>query len=380
MFIYDQAPLKNAAERKKQLYVTWFKEDREMAEPILHALSERGAATAVMERSEEACRHDDYIRIVTEQISTCNVGLVMLSKAAFAAENRELQQIMWYEVGFMMSLGIKLVLFFLDIEPWERNNYLNTTPVRQVQGTDSLEQLMQIIEANEVQEKVFYEDPELNRYASRRINYYKLTTLFNIYKKDMDEIYKDISKYDDDDDDDEDEEDNGGLSPEALEQKRKMDMLTEMLSELNCGCTVLSFNDRRGLNGELEPYYPEIHTIIRDSPIHQDYSKPKLMNQEASPEIYATVQAEFVIPVHSLLGVTFKPFLAINKISRFKAEHIKRILQSNAGGEGEDMDIVLMKKDDTKEQRFYFLLEMYTMDSWEGLEAYAKRLNHVWPQ
>ena len=380
MFIYDQAPLKNAAERKKQLYVTWFAEDRPMAEPVIRALSERGTATVLMERSAEICRHDDYIQKATDRIGTCNVGLVMLSKAVFDPANAELQQIMWYEVGFMMSLGIRLVLFFLDIEPKDRNDYLSRTPVRQVQGTDSIEQLLEVIEANEVQEKVFYADPELNRYASRRINYYRLTTLFNIYRKDMDAIYEDIYDPDDDEDDDEDDARDAGSGEEA-KQKAKMQLLTEMLAELNCGCTILSFNDRRGLNGELEPYYPEIDTIIRDYPIHQDYSKPKLMNQDASPDIYATVQAEFIIPVHALLGVTFKPFMAINKISRFRPRHIERIIRSNAkaGGEGTgDPDIVLIKKE--KEQRLYFLLEMYAMDSWEGLEQYGKRLNHVWPQ
>lgn len=372
MFVYDQAPLKSAAERKKQLYVTWFEEDSELAQPIVQALSERGTAVVLDQRSLVVCQHNDYIQMAMDRISTCNVGLVMLSKAVFAPENQILQQVMWYEIGFMMSLGMKLVIFFLDIPPRERNDYLNTTPVRQVQGTDSIESLMEIIEANDVQEKVFYEDAELNRYASRRINYYRLTTLFNIYKKDMDAIFDDI--YDPDDDEYEIGEAEGTAEADVLLQKAKQQMLTEMLSELGCGCTVLSFNHEENLNGALEPYFPEVHTIVRDYPIHQDYTRPKLMSQEASSEIYATVQAEFILPVHALLGVTFKPFLSMGRRSRFRPDHITRIIESNGGG----TDIVVMKK--AKEQRLYFLLEMYKMESWEEFAAYGTWLNHIWPQ
>lgn len=362
MFIYGLSPLESARTRKKQLYVTWFEEDRALAQPVLKLLSERGTAYVSNERSAEGCRHDDYVHNTLDKISGCSVGLVMLSKAMFREDNLELQQLLWYEIGLMLSRDIRLCVFFLDIPPQERNDYLHTTPIRQIQGTDSPEDLMEMLRANEVQEMVFYEDPELNYYASKRIRYTRITTMFNIYREDFRRIFKEVQRADDDVED-------------------ENELLTELLAELRIGCTVFRFNDIKKLKGELAPYFPEIDTIVRDYPISQNYAKPKLMNQDSSPDILATIQAEIVLPVHNLLGVTFKPFLAVPRGSHFKTSHLELILRSNTKGAADDpdrVDAAVIKEN--REHRVYFLMEMTEHDVEERFAQYGTRFNYLWPQ
>jgi len=358
MFIYSQEPLSSNEAKAKQLYITYLKSDEENAACVLNALATRGTSyTAVMKGIEE-CSKNDYVKSTCDIMDACRVSVVMLSRELFLKENEDMQNLFWYEVGYMSSKGVKIVLFFLDIPKNERNDYLTTTPVRQVQGTDNVDELIELLDSMRVEEKIFYSDPEVNKYASKRISYVKLTSLFNIYKKDIEKIYNTLCDMDEDVED-------------------ENEVLNELLAELRCGCTVMRFNHEEKLGVEVEPYYPEVHTIKRDYPIKQHYIKPSVINSSASPDIYATIRAEFILPIHSLLGVTFKPFLSIKRISRFKAEHIKDIILHNANHETENRDIAFYKAE--KEQRIYFLFEVDTVDSHEEFNEYGDKLNHLWP-
>lgn len=358
MFIYSQHPLSTQEAKAKQLYITCFEEDLPLAQPVFDALDERGTTYISAIRSHRLCTRSQYVKSAIDSIGSCRVAVVMLSKATFSEKNRDLQQLLWYEVGCMAGNKVKIALFFLDIPKEERNRFLTTTPVRQKQGTDSIPELIELLDSLQVEEKLFYDDPVVNRYASQRISYVKLTSVFYIYKSDLDAIYDYVSQVDE-------------------EVDSKDELLDGLLSELRCGCTVMSFNTRSRLGPEVEPYYPEVDSIVRDYPIKQNYIRPILLNNNSSPDIYATIRAEFILPIHSLLGVTFKPFLAINRVSRFRQEHIRRIIRSNAAS-AEEADIFGCKTD--KEQRVYFLFEVDTLPSGERFDRYGSMLNHLWPQ
>lgn len=358
MYIYSQEKLDDTEVIGSKMLLTYLRDDETEAKKLMTDLNCRGIYYRAVAKSESDCGKNDYISETEREINACKIFVVALSKAFFDAKNKQLQNVTWYEIGRMLGLGKKVVLYFLDIPRDKVEEYLHKTPVRQIQGCHTFEDLSAFISKSNIMQNLFYENAVTNAYASARIFYVKLTTVFNIYRSNIESIKSDLARFGGD-----------NLSDKAL--------LDAFLQELVCGCTVFRFNQRSMLGKSFAPYMDETEIIPKDFPVNFRYTRPQLLEYSAAADIYATVKSEFILPVHALLGVDFKPFLAVKKRSKFKMDHVLSVLKKNFGSDDLSARDIFVRADD-KLQRAYFLLEISASDG-AGLGV-GEKVNYLFPQ
>ena len=357
MYVYSQEVLKDTEIIGSKMLIMYLAEDEQKVGEITDALRRRGVYFGTIPKSEEFCAKIDYVGNAEREIAACKTTVVMLSKAFFEDRNKTLRNITWFEIGRVIGLGRKPVLYFLDIPREEVDEYIHRTPVRQIQGCRTADELFSLVEKCNIMENLFYADTEINKYASPRIIYVKLTTVFNVFRKNIETMRAHLSRFE-------------------PEQKTDKEVLAEFLQELACGCTVFRFNRKETLDKSHAPYLAESDMIKKDYPVNFKYTKPQLLEYSTAKDIFATVKSDLILPVHTILGVDFKPFIAIKKRSRFKPEHIIELLKMNFNTDDLSVRDVFTVTDD-KLQRAYFLLELVTTDG-SGLGA-GEKLNYLFP-
>ena len=357
MYVYSQEVLKDTEIIGSKMLITYLAEDAEKVNEITNALHERGVYFCALPKSEEICAKNDYVSNTEREIDSCKITVTVLSKAFFEERNKTLRNITWYEIGRVIGLGRKTVLYFLDIPREEVDEYIHRTPVRQIQGCRTAEELFTLVDKCNIMENLFYSDTEINKYASPRIFYVKLTTVFNVFRKNIETMRAHLNRFE-------------------HEQKSDKDVLAEFLQELACGCTVFRFNRKETLDKSHAPYLAEADMIPKDYPVNFKYTKPQLLEYSTANDIFATVKSDLILPVHTILGVDFKPFIAIKKRSKFKMEHITELLKMNFNTDDLSVRDVCTVTDD-KLQRAYFLLELVTSDG-AGLNV-GEKVNYLYP-
>ncbi|MGM9972402.1 MAG: hypothetical protein ACI35W_08330 [Anaeroplasmataceae bacterium] len=358
MYIYSKESFSNDEIIGSKMLLTYLLEDEEKVASLINALEARGIYYSAVGKSDLVCKRNSYISDIEVQIDSSKIAVIVLSKAFFDDCNKELQNITWYEIGYLLGQKKKIALYFIDIDSSDLAEKLYKTPIRQIQGCNNEGDLIKFINANNIMENLFYTDEDINRYASKRISYYKLTTVFNVYKSNILEMTKQLNKFGDD-----------------FDSKTILNMF---LQELVCGVTVTSFNKKDVLNEMFTPYLSETDIIMKDFPVNFQYSKPELLDYSSAEDIFATIKADFILPVHSLLGVNFKPFIAFRRKSKFKSEFMIHILEKNYNTSDLEKYDVFMKNDDHL-QRLYFLLDMGVSDE-EDYTIVGKKTNYMFPE
>ena len=358
MYIYSQERLNDTEIIGSKMLLMYLKDDEEAVKGLKEALDERGIYYRAVGKGVEECRKNDYVSDIEREMAACKIAVVVLSKAFFNERNLTLQNVTWYEIGNMLGMGKKIVLYFSDIERSEVNDLLHRTPVRQIQGCHTFEDLLAFISKCNIMENVFYSSAEINKYAAKLIFYVKLTTVFNVFRSNIATMREHVNRFE-------------------SEEKSEKEVLDAFLSELVCGCTVSRFNRRDELGKPFAPFLDETEIIPKDFPVNFKYSKPQLLEYSSASDIYATVKSDFILPVHALLGVDFKPFIAVKKRSKFKIDHLLDLLKKNFGNDDLSARDVFVKQDD-KLQRAYFLLELRAVDG-TGLNV-GEKVNYLFPQ
>ena len=358
MYIFSKEKLKNTEIIGSKMLLTYLEEDESKLKDLIDVLDAQGIYYSSLQKSLKICKKNQYLLNAEKEIEGSKIAVIVLSKAFFEEQNRVLQNLTWYETGCLLGQNKKIVLYFLDIDKNELQEKLYKTPVRQIQGCNKMEDLLEFIATNNIMENLFYSDGIINRFASKRIFFVKLTTIFNIYRTNIAEITSQFNRF----------------GNETYDEKTVLDLF---LQELVSGCTVLSFNRKNVLGKEFTPYLEETEILTKDFPVNFQYSKPELLEYSSADDIYATVKSEFIIPMHALLGVDFKPFLAIKRRSKFKTDQMLSILKKNFNSSDLfERDIYI--KNDEHLQRVYFLLDLEVFNTQK--EAVGKKANYLYPQ
>ncbi len=357
MYVYSQEVLKDTEIIGSKMLITYLDEDSEKVGEITETLRSRGIYFRAVPKSDELCAKNDYVSEAEREIDACKITVVVLSKTFFEERNLKMRNVTWYEIGRVIGLGKKTVLYFLDIPREKVDEYIHRTPVRQIQGCRTTEELFTLVDKCNIMENLFYSDTEINRYASPRIFYVKLTTVFNVFRKNIETMRAHLSRFE-------------------PEEKSDKEVLAEFLQELACGCTVFRFNRKDNLDKSHTPYMAESDMIPKDYPVNFKYTKPQLLEYSTAKDIFATVKSDLILPIHTILGVDFKPFIAIKKRSKFKREHITELLKMNFNTDDLSVRDVFTLTDE-KLQRAYFLLELATA-SGEGLNV-GNKVNYLFP-
>ncbi len=358
MVIYSKEVLKDTDVVGSRLLVGYLEEDAAAVNEYLTRFQEEGVYFHAVAKSLESCEKDGYFTTIEREMNESRIAVFFLSQAFFAEKNKGLRNVVWYEIGFLLGEGKKIVLFFLDIPKEQRNDLLYRTPVRQIQGCDNFEDMMHFIDKNNVMHNLFYADSTVNRYAYRRIFYVRLTTVFHIYRDTLLQMKNDLNRFD------EDEFDDRGV-------------VDAFLKELVCGCTVTGFNRKEELSEAFRPYVQETEILPKDYPANYRFQRPVVLDFSEGQDIYVTVKSELILPVHALLGVNFKPFLGIRRFSRFRTEHLVQILKDNYhSADLKDRDVAVIK--DQNEQRVYFLMDLSEIAV--QAQPYGEKVNFLFPQ
>lgn len=357
MYVYSQEVLKDTEIIGSKMLILYLSEDAEKVKAMTDALHSRGVYFSAIGKDETVCTKNNFVSNSEREIEACKITVVVLSKAFFEERNRTLRNITWFEIGRVIGMGKKTVLYFLDIPREEVDDYIHRTPVRQIQGCRTVDELFTLVDKCNIMENLFYSDTEINRYASSRIFYVKLTTVFNVFRKNIESMRVHLKRFE-------------------PEEKSDKEVLAEFLQELACGCTVFRFNRREMLDKSHSPYLAETEMIPKDYPVNFKYTKPQLLEYSTANDIFATVKSDLILPVHTILGVDFKPFIAIKKRSKFKMEHLIDLLKMNFNTDDLSVRDVYTTTD-AKLQRAYFLLELVTT-SGEGLNV-GEKVNYLFP-
>ena len=354
MYIFSKQIQNNSEYFPGRVLVSYVSADKPSACEIEDRLLQAGIRFYESEKNAQLCAKDGYGTHFRSCAKICDVAILLIGKSLFLPENASMRRMFWYEVGYLTVSARKMLLFFTDIDRSERSEYLYRTPVRQIQGTDSIEELLaQITQTN--QDPVFYADSQVNKFAFSRIDFAKITVVFNIYKKDVEKMQAFLARIDED--------------------MTQQEILDQFLQEISFGTKVVSFNQEQKLGAEFDLYREEVHTLVKDYPINYAYAKPHLLENSMQNEVVAAIRADFVFPVHTLLGVDFKAFVELPRHSRFKTEHLQDFLLSNLPQENarDSADLYM----DKSNHRLYFLLDL--PDTHEDSHC-GTRVNYLWPR
>ena len=97
-----------------------------------------------------------YWRASEDSLKKASCLVMIMSKTVFEEENSPRKESFWYEAGYMEARGQKVIPFVLDIPRNEWDEYLGKTPIRQMQATNSISDLIAQIEQTRPFKKSFF--------------------------------------------------------------------------------------------------------------------------------------------------------------------------------------------------------------------------------
>lgn len=279
-----------------------------------------------------------YWRTCEDSLKKASCLVLVMSKTVFDEKNAQRKEAFWYEAGFMEARGQKVIPFVLDIPRNEWDNYLGKTPIRQMQATNSIPDLIAQIEQTRAFKKSFFSDRTVALYGNSRVYYSEMTVLMNIRKELVDGILQRLQILDDD------------------EIQTRSDVLKLLQKEINFGVKLHRFGKDCFIN---HPYYSaytaESQVLDMDcNALNQD-NRFSLLSQNANGNAYA-IKVDFIIPNHEVLGVAIKPYMEINKNSPIRKSDLVNLLKTESSQEvfEQKLDAKLVSLDRT--ERLYFNL------------------------
>jgi hypothetical protein len=279
----------------------------------------------------------------------------------------------------MESKGIKVFPFILE-SPGEDSmrNFLQDKPIAYVQGASNAEDLLKSVKKLNLAVELYFKNPEIDKYVIRHIKHVRITVIMNIRRNTLRGIWESPSWNKD--------QDQG--------EDYIKSMTDALFEDLKTGATVMRFGKQEVLSHPAYmPYINEGGMIYFNSPAQYDKTtKPKPVNENESAnveqtenEIVTTIRMEFTIPVHEILGTTFKPFLSLSIRSIWKLEHIVELVHAdNDAGGLFDPDTIKAFRD-KNENKIYFLLPLdknkCVVDAGdEARERYGRQSNFIFPK
>lgn len=279
-----------------------------------------------------------YWRACEDSLKKASCLVLVMSKAVFEEANSPRKESFWYEAGFMEARGQKVIPFVLDIPRNEWDNYLGKTPIRQMQATNSIPDLIEQIEQTRAFKKSFFSDRMVALYGNARVYYSEMTVLLNIRKEVLDSILKRLLLLEDD------------------EIQTRSDVLKLLQKEINFGVKLHRFGKECFIS---HPYYQayaaESEVLNKDCTALNQDNRFSLLSQNVNSNSF-TVKIDFIIPNHEVLGVAIKPYMEINKNSAIRKADILNLLKNESTQEIFEgkLDAVVQSGDRT--ERVYFNL------------------------
>jgi len=204
----------------------------------------------------------------------------------------------WYQIGLLEARHPGRVV------PYQFKNVpvpdLSKTPLQRPHAISNMKALEEIFKGDfrsTMAKCDFYKEDTLNRTVRNRLGYTKLEVALKIEKS----LFEDtLANY----------------NSNFKTKHDKESFLRLLRDNLSCGARLISFGAESQLTTHLLPYAEEIHTVTNiDYPVNfscKHVFKPEKEDAEKT-DLLGEYWLEIVLPVHRLLGVNFKCFIAGNK-------------------------------------------------------------------
>ena len=288
--------------------LTYFSEDKEMADALFVRLSAAGYNCVRNELSFHRVIKNAYIASVNEMLSTCGCYLLLIGASFDEPKYRALRNHLWFQVGHLQAIRREIVIPYAPVgtpvgfsqTPLGRCNILK--------NEDDLLRTMSNSFRNTLSKTEFYEQNELNRYVGKRLDYRKSVIRFGITREDFEEAMEEYAE----------ETGEGYISEETFE--------AVLRDGIECAAKLLAFGSENILNAQLMPYRNEMSPTPMDYP--ENFVCNRLYSRARSEDgLFAEYIFELVLPIHRLFGVNFKPFL--RPLGELTPEILKILFASN---------------------------------------------------
>ncbi len=232
----------------------------------------------------------------TNIFNGCVCLIPVFSKRLFEEGNVFLKSQYWYYIGYVKSIHSDAILPYCTDESQKAS--LNGTPLHKLDFKNNVDDLMYTIQEKYSSKLIcynYYENKTVNKFASKRIMYRDLCIKFKIYQtafENAKQYYQDCTSR--------------RISDNAFDEF--------IASEIVAGCRVLSFGSVKNLTAPLMPYKDEVVTKVDDYPktITGKKSYVQLSSEEQEETgVRAELTMNVLMPVHKLLGTTFKCFITL---------------------------------------------------------------------
>lgn len=355
------------------ILICYIKDDyQQICENILHYLDTAGYIYYLLEMTPESCQELYFQYDAEEKIQKAECAIFIYSPIYQNKKYLACQQMFYYIMGRIESRQKEVYPFLLNMESKKMKDSLRGKPkFVETQWTNSTQTVINQIKKLKVSKELYFKDnPSLNTQVLPRIKQVKITAILHIYQdilkwawdEGMDDIH---SEFD-----------------ESSERR----MIDDLYRNLKVGAIVIRFGKAETImQPAFSPYLPESRIILFDSPAHYDKTilpKPiegsgfNLVSDATANErkISSTIRLEFLVPVHDILGTSFKPYILISKESYWKRNHLLALIKDTMVNESTIKSI-------DKENKLYFLLPIYTIDPGQEInDMVGMNCNFIYPK
>ena len=294
--------------------------DKESADTVAKWLDELGYHYERNEISPSTLIGGAFCERSNALLKNCGCYIFPLT-TNFNENNRPLVNIILYQAGYLESIGhngimpvimypekfdIKKAKTLAALEKDEKRDPKETyyikqkdMPIDKAQAAKSKEEFATALKNNfhrSVSVNDFYDDPRVNATLKERLLYRRIEVSFDITNGDF---KKGLKFY---------------RQKEAFPKADADNLIHWLNTECTCATHVISFGSESTLTNSTKPYAgeavldPEKSYCVQLENCRSYYVKNESASQ-ADSDIHGTFIAEFLIPVHKLLGVNFKCFL-----------------------------------------------------------------------
>lgn len=284
-----------------------------------------------------------YWKSSEENLQKANCLVIVLSPTVFLPENAKRRESFWYEVGVIEARGKKVIPYFIKMDKKELGKCLEETPIRQMQATNNIEQVVEQIEQVRTFKKNYFTERNVALYGNSRVFYTKMSVLFVIKNEVLDRIY------------------NRALNLEEDDIQTKNDVIQLLQKEINFGIKLYRFGKECFIT---HPYYSSYidESKILNMDCYSVNEDNRFMILSQNPSVGVTIKVDFIIPNHEIFGVSIKPYMEVSRNSIINKNDLKYFLECDLNN-SEFLEKVAIsdtflnnQESETSKNRIYFNL------------------------
>ncbi len=298
-----------------KIVVTYAVEDEQKCQPIFEALEEARFIFCKNPIARSNNIHAHYFEEVQEMLRECSCFVVVISENLLSSEKASASNLLWYQVGQMGAKNAERIRefnarnkangktldspVFLPVRLEGSRVSLAGTPLQDLNIAGNADEMMRTLQKERFSSRLIkgnlYESESVKRFAGSRISYGSIKVSFDIVEKSFRTVQQIILR------------------------DQQVNISDNELDALIRKCIVgkvhlLSFGTREKMVPQYKIYEDEIDITPVDFPENFVCSKSYFVNKPDEIKrtgVHAVLVVEFIVPIHKLLGVYFKPYITI---------------------------------------------------------------------